>query len=265
MDQPILDHHYIAQHLGGPKRVQRSRDGAPMNTLVEAGSLTIVPAGTRYQWNTSGPIEFAHLYISPTLLRQAAFRLGGTHDPLLIDCVGCLDPMLQSVFTAMLYALRLPAPDQPLYLDGLLETFLLKLLRDHSTASMPESRPREILAPFRLKRVLDFVEAHLGDPISLAQLAQIGHASAFHFSRAFKNSLGETPYQFILRRRVDRARGLLTSTACPLAEIATTCGFRDTRHLTKTFQRLTGVTPGHFREHQPVADRPSREAAAAEV
>jgi AraC family transcriptional regulator len=265
MDQPVLDHHYIVQHLGGPKRVQRSRDGAPISAVVEAGSLTIVPAGTRYRWNALGPIEFAHLYIPPTLLRQAAFRLGGTHDPLLIERVGCLDPMLQSVFTAMLAALRLPVADQPLYLDGLLETFLRKLLRDHSTASMPESRPRETLAPFRLRRVRDFVDAHLGDPLSLAQLAQIGHASAFHFSRAFKNSLGETPYQYILRRRVDRARALLTSTGCPLAEVATTCGFRDTRHLTKTFQRLTGVTPGHFREHQSVADRPPDAAAAAEV
>jgi AraC family transcriptional regulator len=265
MDQPILDHHYIAQHLGGPKRVQRSRDGAPISTVVEAGSLTIVPAGTRYQWNTLGPIEFAHLYISPTLLRQAAFRLCRTHDPALLDRVGFIDPMLQSVFTAMLAALRLPAPDQPLYLDGLLETFLLKLLRDHSTASMPESRPRETLAPFRLRQVMDFVDAHLGDPISLAQLAQIGHASAFHFSRAFKNSLGETPYQYILRCRVDRARALLTSTGRPLPEVATTCGFRDARHLTKTFQRLTGVTPGHFRKHQPAAGRPSNAAAAAEV
>jgi len=251
MDQPILDHHYVVQHLGGAKRVHRSRDGAPVSTIVENGSLTIVPAGTRYQWHTVGPIEFAHLYLSPTLLRQAALRLGGTHDPLLIDRVGRVDPFLQSVFAAMLAALQLPPADQSLYLDGLLETFLLKLLRDHSTARVPESRPRETLAPFKLRRVVDFVAAHLADRVTLTQLAEIGGASAFHFSRAFKNSLGETPYQYILRSRVERAKAILASSGRPLAEIATACGFRDTRHMTKTFQRLTGVTPHHFRKHQP--------------
>lgn len=250
MDQPVLDHHYIVQHLGGAKRVQRSREGAPITTIVEDGSLTIVPAGTRYLWHTVGPIEFAHLYISPTLLTQAAFRLSGSHDPVPIDCVGCVDPLLQSVFAAMLAALRLPAADQSLYLDGLLETFLLKLLRDHTTARVPESRPRETLAAFRLRRVVDFVDAHLSDRITLTQLARIGDASPFHFSRAFRNSLGETPYQYILRRRVERAKIILASSPRRLADIATACGFSDTRHLTKTFQRLTGVTPARFRERQ---------------
>jgi AraC family transcriptional regulator len=249
MDQPVLDHHYIVQHLGGAKRVQRRHDSAPVSTVVENSSLTIVPAGTRYQWNTAGPIEFAHLYLSPTLLRQAALRLSATYDPHLIDRVGCADPLLQSVFTAMRCAMSLPAPDQALYLDGLLETFLLKLLRDHSTAKVLEPRARETLAPYRLKRVVEFVDAHLTGHISLAQLAGIADASVFHFSRAFKSSLGETPYQYILRRRVERAQTILTSSGAPLAQVAVASGFRGTRHLAKTFQRLTGVSPRRFRRH----------------
>jgi AraC family transcriptional regulator len=250
MDQPILDHHYVVQHLGGAKRVERKHDGQPVSTIVANGALTIVPAGTRFKWNTLGPIEFAHLYIAPSLLQQSAARLGGPHDPLLIDRVGCTDPLLQSVFTAMLAALRLPAADQALYLDCLLETFLLKLLRDHCNSKVRASRSREMLAPFKLRRVMDFVDTYLASHMTLAQLAQIGECSSFHFSRAFRNSLGETPYRYVLRRRIERAKLMLDSSPLSMPEVAMACGFRDARHLTTTFLRLTGITPSRFREHR---------------
>jgi AraC family transcriptional regulator len=63
MEQPPLDHHYIVQHLGGAKSVQRRFDGASVSTVVQPGAITIVPVGTEYTWHTRGPIEFAHLYI----------------------------------------------------------------------------------------------------------------------------------------------------------------------------------------------------------
>jgi AraC family transcriptional regulator len=248
MDQPVLDHHYVVQHLGGAKHVERRLDGKPVATIVEIGALTIVPAGTSFKWNTRGPIEFAHVYIAPILLQQSAARLSGAHDPLLVDRVGCLDPLLQSVFTAMLAALRLPAEDQSLYLDGLMETFLLKLLRDHCTTKVPQPRSRETLAPFKLKRIVDFVDTYLDRRMTLAQLAQIGECSSFHFSRAFRNSLGETPYQYILRRRVERAKVILAASSVSSAEVAVACGFRDARHLAKTFRRLTGTNPIRFRD-----------------
>jgi AraC family transcriptional regulator len=250
MDQPILDHHYVVQHLGGAKRVERKHDGKPVSTVVENGALTIVPAGTRFKWNTWGPIEFAHLYISPVLLQQSAARLGAAHDPLLIDRVGCLDPLLQSVFAAMLAALRLPPQDQSLYLDCLMETFLLKLLRDHCASKVRDPRSREMLAPFRLKRVVDFVDTYLDSHLTLAQLAQVGECSSFHFSRAFRNSLGETPYRYVLRRRIERAKVMLASSNLSMTQLAIECGFRDARHLTITFLRLTGIAPSHFREQR---------------
>jgi AraC family transcriptional regulator len=250
MDQPPLDHHYIVQHLGGAKRVERRHDGAPVSAIVEYGALTLVPAGTQFKWHTFGPIEFAHLYISPTMLANTALRFDRVHELSLIERVGCRDPLLESLYRAMLVELRQPRPPHILYLDSLLETFLLKLLIGHTSANLRRPKPRETLPAFRLKRIFDFVETHLGDPLSLADLTLVAGGSVFHFSRAFKNTTGYAPCQYVLQRRLIRAKLLLTTTAWPLANIASACGFHDTIHLSRAFSRLVGTTPVRYRRER---------------
>ena len=102
MEQPCLDHHYIVQHLGGPKHVERRGDGPMRSAAITNGALTIVPAGTQFKWNTRGPIEFAHLYISPALLARSAARFDKAHEISLIDRIGVVDPLLMSLFGTML-------------------------------------------------------------------------------------------------------------------------------------------------------------------
>jgi AraC family transcriptional regulator len=247
MDQPPLDHFYVVQHLGGAKHVERRRDGSPIFTVVESGSLTIIPMGTQFKWHTQGPIEFAHLYISPPLLTRTAARFDRVSELSLIDRVGCRDGLMEALFRAMLEEIRHPRPATTLYLDSLLEPFLLKLLLDHSTARLRRPKPRETLASFRLKRVIDFIESHLAQGLSLEDLASAAGASTFHFSRAFKNALGDTPYQYVLRRRMERAKGLLMTTDLPLASIAGSCGFRDAVQFSRSFARIVGITPTRYR------------------
>lgn len=247
MDQPPLDHHYVVRHLGGAKRVERRHEGAPVSAIVECGALTVVPAGAQFKWHTHGPIEFAHLYISPALLARAASQFDRVNTFSLIDRVGCRDPLLESLYGAMLLEIQQPRPASALYLDSLLESFLLKLLMDHSSASLRGPRSRETLQAFRLKRVTEFVETHMGDRLTLNDLAQVAGGSVFHFSRAFKNALGDAPYRYVLRRRVERAKLLLSDGDLPLTEIAVACGFHDAAHFSKVFARLAGTTPARFR------------------
>lgn len=71
--QPALDHHYLTMHLGGAKRIKRRGEGKVEAIDIESGALSIVPAGSAFQWSTRGPIEFAHLYVAPgTRVRQIA-------------------------------------------------------------------------------------------------------------------------------------------------------------------------------------------------
>jgi len=99
----------------------------------------------------------------------------------------------------------------------------------------------------RLQRVRDYVEAHLDEDLSLTVLAEIACLSPYHFSRSFKQAIGVGPQRYVIQRRLERAKRLLRQTGQPLALIAQEAGFADQSHLTQTFRREMGVTPGRFR------------------
>jgi AraC family transcriptional regulator len=238
MDQPRLDHHYLVQHLGGPKLVRRRREGAELSTVAEAGSLTIVPAGTMFLWHTLGPIEFAHLYMPPAMLSHLAEATGYFRALSLRDAVGISHPLLRSLYDAMLAEVMSGAEADPLYLDSLLDALLRTLLRHYTTRPEGPRRPRETLRGVIRQRLKDYIAAHLSEPISLADLSAIAGASVYHFARAFRNSMGLSPHQYVVRCRIERAQALLADGDLDLASIAVHCGFRDASHLSKTFRRL---------------------------
>ncbi len=247
MDQPPLDHHYVVQHLGGAKQVDRRCEGSSVSTIVEEGALTFVPAGTEFKWHTRGPIDFAHLYISPALMSRTALRFDRVNELSLVDTVGCRDPLLEALYSAMREEIYSQRAASPIYLDTLLESFLIKLLLDHSTACLRETKSRETLASFRIRRILDFIEAHLDHALTVGDLVEVAGGSPFHFSRAFKNSVGDSPYKYLLRRRMAHAQRLLMNTDWPLAKIAQSCGFSGAVSFSRSFFRLLGVTPTQFR------------------
>ena len=247
MDQPPLDHQYIVQHMGGTKRVDRRHDGPPVSAIVQSGALTVVPAGMKFTWRTRGPIEFAHLYISPAYLQRMALRYDWRSPWALIDRVGVEDPLLQAMYTTMLREVRKPRAGHALYLDCLLDAFVMQLLREHSSTTPRSDRPGERLTSFRIGRVIEFVNAHIDHDIRLSDLADVAGGSVYHFCRAFKNTVGEAPYQFVLRRRIERAHSLLLSTTLSLTEVASSCGFRSPQQLSRAFRRMMGVAPARLR------------------
>ena len=88
------------------------------------------------------------------------------------------------------------------------------------------------------------IEAHLDRPIRNEDVAAIVRLNPSHFGRAFRNSFGEPPHEYVIRRRIERAQGLMLSTDAPLSEIALDCGLADQAHLSRLFRRLVGKLPG---------------------
>ena len=103
------------------------------------------------------------------------------------------------------------------------------------------------LPPRALRRVREYVMAHLAENISVEALAAIVGLSRFHFARAFKQSEGVTPHRFLLQCRVRRAQELLAGTGLPLAQIALAAGFSDQSHCSRRFRELVGLTPSKYR------------------
>lgn len=121
--------------------------------------------------------------------------------------------------------------------------------RSDTLASLPPPLPpvRGGLPPAAMRRVIEYVEAHLNRSIELVELSAVAGLSIFHFARQFKQSAGLTPHHYLVRKRVERARELLAATDLSLSEIAFAVGFSDQSHLTRHFRHTTGTTPGEFR------------------
>jgi transcriptional regulator GlxA family with amidase domain len=116
-----------------------------------------------------------------------------------------------------------------------------------ATAAVPKEEVRGGLAPWQVRKVIHYVETHLDSPIRNEDLAAIVRLNSSHFGRAFRNSLGEPPHEYVIRRRVERAQGLMLSTDASLSEIALDCGLADQSHLTRLFRRIVGETPRAWR------------------
>ena len=98
-----------------------------------------------------------------------------------------------------------------------------------------------------MRRVCDYIDAHLSDNIELAELSQIAGLSIFHFARQFKHSEGTTPHHYLVSRRIARAKELLAGTNLSVSEVAFAAGFVDQSHLTRHYRQILGITPGQFR------------------
>ncbi|MBS7458113.1 helix-turn-helix transcriptional regulator [Coralloluteibacterium stylophorae] len=125
----------------------------------------------------------------------------------------------------------------------------------------PARRPG--LAGAALARVLAYIDGHLGDAMGLPELAAVARMSRFHFARRFRQSTGESPMRYVLRRRIEWAMPMLADPARSVAAIALELGFFDQSHFTRSFRRLAGMTPRDYRRMCLKRRRPARRSASA--
>lgn len=117
----------------------------------------------------------------------------------------------------------------------------------------PTGHVRGGLAPWQVRKVAIYVDAHLDRTIRNEDLAALVRLNPSHFGRAFRNSFGEPPHEYVIRRRVERAQGLMLSSAASLSDIALDCGLADQSHLTRLFRRVVGESPRAWRRARLVA------------
>jgi AraC family transcriptional regulator len=146
----------------------------------------------------------------------------------------------------------LPAFEQPehvnkLFIDHVLFAVGAHLVQAYGGSKAQSFPVRGGLAPWQERRAKDYLDANLDGDVSVKMLAEACGLSSTHFSRAFHRTTGASPHQWLLHRRIDKARRLLCDPDAPLAAVALNCGFANQSHFTRVFTRLIGISPGQWR------------------
>jgi AraC family transcriptional regulator len=227
-------------------------EGLPRSTLREFNcKLSLVPAGHRlYGWQT------------PRVLTRVTYFYIDLQDPSSdpvsgIACRG-IKPRLfffdQAIWNT---ALKLKAevenadPGSRQYAEALSVVLMHEVLRLERTSAAATVSLRGGLPAWQQRRVIEFIEDHLAEEISLTALAGLVDLSLYHFAHAFTQSFGLPPHRYHMARRIDRAKSLLGNPALSVTQIGIRTGFREASSFTRAFRKFTGLTPTEYRrQHQ---------------
>jgi AraC family transcriptional regulator len=191
--------------------------------------------------------DMVQFYIPRLALDEFADENGGSRCETLTWPSGKVDPRLKSMALCLLPLLERPELSSELYVDHLLLAAHAYIAQTYGGIKIAPSIVRGGLAPWQLHRATEMLKANLDGQIALSQVAHECKLSVSHFVRAFKQTVGEPPYRWLLQQRMDAAKELLLHSGLPMVEIALKCGFADQACFIRAFRKLLHTTPGEWR------------------
>jgi AraC family transcriptional regulator len=158
------------------------------------------------------------------------------------------DPRLSAMVAAVHAEMVAGFPSGRLFLDSLEQAMAVTLVNGHAVRHRPVQLYRGGLGSARLRRIKELVHAKLEDDLSLDEMAQSVGLSTAHFARMFRKSTGQTPHQFVLRQRLERAKAMLRAPDARILDVAVACGFKTQQHFAQVFRDAWGVSPTEYRQ-----------------
>ena len=250
---PALTHHLLAVNIGQQGTQQMTRlSRQEYNGTFPIGSLWLATAdNTSCEWAWETIDETMLFQIDPLYFQEIAVENGCANSerlelkPVVFD----RNPQFESIARNYHAEMQQQGLGGKLYSESLGNLFMLDLLR---TYCHDRPQPQQVnggLGEKRLKLVLAYIDAHLAENIGLQDMATVAGLGQYHFSTMFKQSMGISPYRYVIDRRIDRVKRQLRQKDAAIIDIALACGFADQSHLTKHFRKFVGMTPRAFREH----------------
>ncbi len=261
-----MDEGYFTQHFVGvvasEVRIENSWAGSRRwSRQYFPGNTALLPAMVPYAARWEG-FKATGLFLDPDLLSAASGEPPGTRIELRPAVAPQNDALLADLVLTLRREVQAGFPGGALYGESLGVAIAAHIVRGYAVASCCAADPRGGLPPDELRRIEEYVEENLARSLSLHELSQQLGMNVYFFVRSFKRSTGLPPHQYVLRRRVERAKEFLLDPGISIADIALRCGFATQSHLTATFNRLTNVTPGEYRRILDLAHR-GRESRSA--
>lgn len=247
IDLPPLPRHFICAHLLRPCEVTTRWSGRTHRSRSLPGNAMLMAAGQDSVWQCSTAMSELHVFLDPAIVEEVAQEIGGRSFGL-IEGVGLVDPAIRDISLQLLAEIEHPGIGTQLFADTMARTLALQLLRRHSTARNPDVEPRIEMTSRQLRRAIDYIESYLDHDLSLDSISAAATMSPFRFARAFKKTTGQSPRQFVIARRIARAKELLRSTDRDLTDVAHLVGFSTQSHFTAVFSRRCGTTPKRYRD-----------------
>jgi AraC family transcriptional regulator len=235
-------HLLILFERGVRREGETDLQGVPGSSLRDlARKFVFVPAGHEYRdWREpSTPARMAFFYFDPA-------ELPGVRDAGVTALPPRLffeDPHLFATAQKLIGLIEGAEPDNSCYIEALGRVLAHELMRLDRAGAPRKNTVRGGLAGWQQRIVTAYIEDHLADPISLADLAELVGLSTYHFCRAFKQSFGIPPHRYHTSRRIDRSKALLAKPAPSVTKIGLMVGFSETSSFTAAFRKATGLTP----------------------
>lgn len=243
--------HLVNLHLSAPHRLLQRRNGHTHEDFEATGAVDVMPAGTPGYWRMEAASEDMSMLLEDQFIQRVAVEVGADPDKVeVVPFFSAPDPQVEHIGLSLLSEMETGALGGELYAESLANVLALHLLRHHSSLgrnSTRETGREDGISKRSLERATDYINDNLSQKLTLTEIARVANMSPYHFARSFKKTTGLSPHQYVIRRRVERAKTLLAGGDLTIAEIAGAVGFANQSHLAFHVRRLLGVSPGALR------------------
>jgi AraC family transcriptional regulator len=230
--------------LRGPHTLTTICNGRAWQDRMCPGNSVILPHESAGAGAWREPAQALHIYLASHIVVKLAAEISHVNpDHVELQWRFNLhDPLICQIGLALKADLEQGCPMSSLYAESLVQSLALHLLRNYSSLTVTHERAPGG-ATRELRRALAFIDEHIDQSLTLTDLAAVAGLSSSYLIRQFKHTTGLAPHQYLIRRRVERAKELLVAGKLTIAEVAATVGFADQSHLNRHFKRLLGVSP----------------------
>lgn len=238
---PALAHHRVGVHVGTPVKAHCICNERRLSRLQSPGDADVIPAGLDGQWADESDCTIFSIWIEEAFARKTFEQMElRANDAQIRPQFQMRDPRFQHLAWALRAELEADDRSDPLYAESLCTAMLVRLA---DTPPVHERKGSNRLMPRLATRVVDFIESNLDQRLTLTELATLAELSVPHFKALFREALGMPVHQYVVQRRVERARALLLEGKLSASQVALEAGFAHQSHMAHWMNRVLGVTP----------------------